>query len=349
MNEWMRMCFLRFVDCVMLCCVVWIGQRSYTSRATRTRESSRHLCRSSQRSLQRGLILILWHHLSHLSYFNPLKFELIWIAFSVRSQIWSIWSFFQKYDKIKSPVVLWLEPITRTHSIPSLSFSLILSLSLIHSLFHIHSHTSLIQFILISNFVLWGCLDVNEYVVDRIFDQSLAVEMTLDILSERGFFVSYDLHTDYVPANIDLNTGLITCNQIRTHVFTINWQPPTIRTASWSHTHTHTHTHTKHTLNTHTPSHSISRLLILSQTNKQPNKWKIKKKRKREMWMWNLSVCLYFKRFKTHNSVFISPKTLFVCVCVCVDTFEGKERERILWGFTVQINVWEVSYSKLVV
>jgi adenylate kinase len=62
-----------------------------------------------------------------------------------------------------------------------------------------------------------------------IFDRPLAVDMALDILAERGFFVHYDYHTEYVPFQMDPKTGHITCSQLHTHVFTIEWKPPTIR------------------------------------------------------------------------------------------------------------------------
>ena len=64
---------------------------------------------------------------------------------------------------------------------------------------------------------------------DLIFDQPVAVDMAIDVLSERGYHVVYDLDRTVVPERFDLNSGRIDCLERRQHRFEITFEAPVIR------------------------------------------------------------------------------------------------------------------------
>jgi adenylate kinase len=64
---------------------------------------------------------------------------------------------------------------------------------------------------------------------DGLFEDATTVEMVLDILAERGYHAVYQEHRTPVPRNVDLQTGVITCQDRRQHTFEIHFHPPEIR------------------------------------------------------------------------------------------------------------------------
>jgi len=62
-----------------------------------------------------------------------------------------------------------------------------------------------------------------------VFDEPMAVDMVIDILSERGYRVMYELLRQPIPERIDLETGSISCLERRIHQFEVTFRPPEIR------------------------------------------------------------------------------------------------------------------------
>jgi adenylate kinase len=62
-----------------------------------------------------------------------------------------------------------------------------------------------------------------------IFRQPAAVNMLLDVLSERGFSVVLDVLRESVPSQIDLQTGKIINETIRVYKFEVQFERPKIR------------------------------------------------------------------------------------------------------------------------
>jgi adenylate kinase len=62
-----------------------------------------------------------------------------------------------------------------------------------------------------------------------LFEDATAVEMVLDILAERGYHAVYQEHHTPVPQRVDLQTGIITCQDRTQHTFEIHFHPPEIR------------------------------------------------------------------------------------------------------------------------
>jgi len=64
---------------------------------------------------------------------------------------------------------------------------------------------------------------------DTIFQSDLAIEMVLDVLSERGYHVLSDVRTSTIPDSVDLETGKI-INVVKTeYQFQVKFQHPEIR------------------------------------------------------------------------------------------------------------------------
>jgi len=64
---------------------------------------------------------------------------------------------------------------------------------------------------------------------DTIFQSDLAIEMVLDVLSERGYHVLSDVRTSTIPDSVDLETGKI-INIVKTeYQFQVKFQHPEIR------------------------------------------------------------------------------------------------------------------------
>lgn len=64
---------------------------------------------------------------------------------------------------------------------------------------------------------------------DNIFQSDLAIEMVLDVLSERGYHVLSDIKTMAIPDSLDLETGKI-LSVVRTeYQFQVRFQHPEIR------------------------------------------------------------------------------------------------------------------------
>jgi len=64
---------------------------------------------------------------------------------------------------------------------------------------------------------------------NAIFDQPLALEMTLDILAERGYRVAYHPIVSEIPIKVDLKTGDILCKTTTTLVFNVRFKHSVIR------------------------------------------------------------------------------------------------------------------------
>jgi adenylate kinase len=62
-----------------------------------------------------------------------------------------------------------------------------------------------------------------------LFEDATAVDMVLDILSERGYHALYQKLRTPVPQSIDLSAGTITCRDRTEHIFEIRFHPPEIR------------------------------------------------------------------------------------------------------------------------
>lgn len=62
-----------------------------------------------------------------------------------------------------------------------------------------------------------------------IFAQQQAIDMALDILTERGFQVVLDLKRKLLPVSVDLKTGQVISKETRVYEFQIEFPRPTIR------------------------------------------------------------------------------------------------------------------------
>ena len=62
-----------------------------------------------------------------------------------------------------------------------------------------------------------------------LFQDASAVDMALDTLAERGYHAVYEERRTPVPRSVDLQTGLITCQDRVMHTFEIRFHPPEIR------------------------------------------------------------------------------------------------------------------------
>lgn len=62
-----------------------------------------------------------------------------------------------------------------------------------------------------------------------VFEERMAVDMAMDVLSERGYHVLYDTDRWPIPEQVDLETGRIACLERRIHRFEIRFVPPEIR------------------------------------------------------------------------------------------------------------------------
>jgi adenylate kinase len=62
-----------------------------------------------------------------------------------------------------------------------------------------------------------------------LFEDPTPVEMVLDILAERGYHAVYQEHRTPIPHRVDLQTGVITCQDRTEHTFEIRFHPPEIR------------------------------------------------------------------------------------------------------------------------
>jgi adenylate kinase len=64
---------------------------------------------------------------------------------------------------------------------------------------------------------------------NTIFSESGAIDMALDLLSERGYTVTLDYNKNTLPMKVNLQTGEITHNVIKIYEFQIDFPKPTIR------------------------------------------------------------------------------------------------------------------------
>ncbi|HEX2656685.1 MAG TPA: nucleoside monophosphate kinase [Polyangia bacterium] len=62
-----------------------------------------------------------------------------------------------------------------------------------------------------------------------LFDDATAIDMVLDILSERGYHAVYQEQHIQIPHTFDPQTGAIACRDRKQHVFEIFFHPPEIR------------------------------------------------------------------------------------------------------------------------
>jgi adenylate kinase len=64
---------------------------------------------------------------------------------------------------------------------------------------------------------------------NALFEDATSVDMVLDTLAERGYHAVYQEHRTPVPKRVDLQTGIITCEDRAQHTFEIRFHPPEIR------------------------------------------------------------------------------------------------------------------------
>jgi len=64
---------------------------------------------------------------------------------------------------------------------------------------------------------------------NSVFNDHEAVEMVLDVLSERGYHVTSHNVTEQVPTRIDLQTGAIYCETTVKFVFSVKFKRSIIR------------------------------------------------------------------------------------------------------------------------
>ena len=64
---------------------------------------------------------------------------------------------------------------------------------------------------------------------DTIFDDPKNLRMAIDVLTERGYHVTVDIHKSELPDRFDLKTGKITCRTQRVFRFHVHFQAPEIR------------------------------------------------------------------------------------------------------------------------
>jgi adenylate kinase len=62
-----------------------------------------------------------------------------------------------------------------------------------------------------------------------LFEDATTVDMVLDILAERGYHAVYQEQRTPVPQRVDVQTGVITCQDRTLHRFEIRFHPPEIR------------------------------------------------------------------------------------------------------------------------
>jgi len=62
-----------------------------------------------------------------------------------------------------------------------------------------------------------------------VYADPMAIDMTIDALSERGYRVTYERELELVPKLVDMTTGKIICAENEVHTFLIRFNPPEIR------------------------------------------------------------------------------------------------------------------------
>jgi len=60
-------------------------------------------------------------------------------------------------------------------------------------------------------------------------EKDLAVQMTLDVLDERGYHVTVLQEREHIPVRMDLNTGKVICDAIIYYVFNIKFKGAVLR------------------------------------------------------------------------------------------------------------------------
>ena len=63
----------------------------------------------------------------------------------------------------------------------------------------------------------------------EVFADPLALQMLIDVFSERGFHAVVDKRRQEVPESVDLNTGKITCRRKIIYRISISFQGSSIR------------------------------------------------------------------------------------------------------------------------
>ena len=73
--------------------------------------------------------------------------------------------------------------------------------------------------------------DIDSYVVhfQRIFSDPLAVDIVLDILSERGYNIRFHQSKSFVPKSVDLTTGDIKSDLEILYIFKVSFKRPVLR------------------------------------------------------------------------------------------------------------------------
>jgi len=60
-------------------------------------------------------------------------------------------------------------------------------------------------------------------------DHSLALQIVLDVLSERGYYANSHQIVHYIPKKFDLKTGEITSKKVITYIFNVTFKRISIR------------------------------------------------------------------------------------------------------------------------
>ena len=64
---------------------------------------------------------------------------------------------------------------------------------------------------------------------DPLLNDPIALEMLIDVFSERGFHASIDIHRLEIPDHFDLDTGKISCREKKVHRITVQFKGSEIR------------------------------------------------------------------------------------------------------------------------
>ena len=64
---------------------------------------------------------------------------------------------------------------------------------------------------------------------NAVFEQTLAVDMFIDVMCERGYQSSHERQVRPVPTKVDLKTGDVVCDEVFSHLFEVHFRSLEIR------------------------------------------------------------------------------------------------------------------------
>ncbi len=64
---------------------------------------------------------------------------------------------------------------------------------------------------------------------DKVYDESLALAMLIDVFSERGYHAAVQVRNEEVPGRVDLKTGVIRTRRKKVFRFSVHFQGSVIR------------------------------------------------------------------------------------------------------------------------